>query len=446
MELPEEWKAFPNLDEYLLRLNRLLTALPGKLSRLFPRTNLMLKNLWNQADRLKPDEFLAAVYRYEKLDFYQDIEVLSNIRLDPDFNYFLNDKSVNINRIKDQLNEIQNCIDYLYLCQVYTSDIDINEVEADKAAIWNVIFSISSFLDWLVDLKQMLQSSLFRLQPPESLQIQSSQSSSNLAEFILSLPEDSEVKQRLKNIGEWNKTHFAKMDEVIARWQKWLAEELKPIPYEDYAQRFEYACCNVLDEFKSKYHSGHIAEFTDVPMAEFIEAIKDTAARIVVQSEKDMAQRRTRIEQEILSTIEAPAPQPKKLVLEPYTEAQKEELVQFILAPLGGLNPQKQFIMNRKDFERLITYTNHLVRTDSLPNPILPIKQTGISNEHIRYTYYRLHKQLFGTKYKRPSFIEFLHVVFPQFAGTSQTTTNSKFSTPPKSYGRDFAGYIGEPL
>ena len=129
---------------------------------------------------------------------------------------------------------------------------------------------------------------------------------------------------------------------------------------------------------------------------------------------------------------------------EPYSDAQKQEYVRAILSPLGGVNPQKHPIMSEADFNRLIAYTDHLVLSNTLPDTITSIKQTEISNLHISYTFYRLHKQLFGTRRIKDSFIEFLHTTFSQFAGTSKTTTKAKFATAPNSYENDFAGYISE--
>lgn len=126
------------------------------------------------------------------------------------------------------------------------------------------------------------------------------------------------------------------------------------------------------------------------------------------------------------------------------SDAKKENTVRLILARLNGMSPQKRRIMSEADFNRLITYTDHLVLTDTLPTEIVPIAQTDISNEHIRYTFYLLHSKLFGSRRIKQSFIDFLHRVFTQFTGTQPRTTKAKFATAPKSYHRDFTGYIGE--
>ncbi|UFH51817.1 hypothetical protein [Spirosoma sp. KNUC1025] len=121
----------------------------------------------------------------------------------------------------------------------------------------------------------------------------------------------------------------------------------------------------------------------------------------------------------------------------PLTREEKLQCVQRILKPLNGVNPNKQPIMDQDSFDRLSSYTISLILDDRLPNDIKVIPCTNISNEHIRFTFYRLQKELFG-KPVNGSIIDFLHSVFRQFENTSPKTTRSKFSSPPKSYDRDF--------
>ncbi|XWW44468.1 hypothetical protein JYG30_17070 [Fibrella sp. USSR17] len=146
------------------------------------------------------------------------------------------------------------------------------------------------------------------------------------------------------------------------------------------------------------------------------------------------------------SVKEAELPTLNHPVSEPLTTEERKHIIHAVLAPLSGLNPQKNRILLPEDFQRLITYSEQLAMTNSIPEGIKPIGQTGISNEHIRYTFYRLHKRLFGTRRIHTSFITFLHTVFTQFNETATTTTKAKFSAAPKSYATDFAGYIGEEL
>lgn len=104
---------------------------------------------------------------------------------------------------------------------------------------------------------------------------------------------------------------------------------------------------------------------------------------------------------------------------------------------LSGVNPQKQKIMSENEFKRLKDYTEHLIRQEAIPDNIQPIQQTNISNEHIRYTFYLIHKDLYTTTRKRHYFIDFLHTVFAQFQHTQKDTTWRKFSNAPKSYQKD---------
>ena len=116
----------------------------------------------------------------------------------------------------------------------------------------------------------------------------------------------------------------------------------------------------------------------------------------------------------------------------------KRQLVRSILAPLAGINLQKEEIMESGDFIRLIEYTDYLVLNDKLPENIIKIKKVNISIEHIRFTFYRLHKEVFATRKIHDSFVTFLHAAFGILDNTSIATTKAKFSTRPSSYERDF--------
>ena len=158
LEIPQQWKSLPNLREYLLCLNRLLSKLPNKLSTLFPRANI--NNQWNDSARLLPNEYLAATQRYGQLDFINDADVLSNIRLDPDFAFFLNEEHIEFQQVEQQVDKIQSVLDYLQKCQTYTSDFDINTVEANKTVFWNIIVGLDEITNWLYDLFRQLNSRL----------------------------------------------------------------------------------------------------------------------------------------------------------------------------------------------------------------------------------------------------------------------------------------------
>ena len=102
-----------------------------------------------------------------------------------------------------------------------------------------------------------------------------------------------------------------------------------------------------------------------------------------------------------------------------------------------GLFVTKMKIMTQVDFERMIKYTFTLIETDKLPDPIERIKQIGLPNEWIRYTYYLIHRDIYTTKQIRIVWIDFLHAVFNQFDNTDPKTTKTKFSTRPSNYDHD---------
>ncbi|MBO0939960.1 hypothetical protein J2I47_25670 [Fibrella sp. HMF5335] len=118
----------------------------------------------------------------------------------------------------------------------------------------------------------------------------------------------------------------------------------------------------------------------------------------------------------------------------------KKGCVRSILAPLSGLNPQKQPIMSSEDFERLINYADHLALEDVIPENIKPITQIDIPTGHISKTFHRLHSELYGTRRIHDSFIDFIRAVFlNKYSGQDRTVTKTNFSKRgPASYFRDF--------
>jgi hypothetical protein len=94
-------------------------------------------------------------------------------------------------------------------------------------------------------------------------------------------------------------------------------------------------------------------------------------------------------------------------------------------------------IMSDNDFERLTNYITTLIDTGTLPPDIQPIPQTATTTEYLRYTFYKIHKELYTTKPIRTEWIELLHAVFIQFKDTEHKTTRKKFSTIPPHYDQD---------
>lgn len=104
------------------------------------------------------------------------------------------------------------------------------------------------------------------------------------------------------------------------------------------------------------------------------------------------------------------------------------------LAFFKGHNEYQRKIMKDTDFDRLIQFTYELIETDKVPFIAPAICQIDLTNHMIRYTYYLIHKELYGTKQIKDHWIDFIHKVFAQFQGTETTTTRIKFSVKPPKY------------
>jgi hypothetical protein len=130
--------------------------------------------------------------------------------------------------------------------------------------------------------------------------------------------------------------------------------------------------------------------------------------------------------------------QPNREITSAVHQVDYEEVISRILAPLDGLNHSNIRIMSEANFRQLVEYTTHLAIIDSVPTIDKPFPELAISTRHIRYTFYRLHKELFGTSKIRPAFIDFLHTAFSQFDNWEWLTTKAQFSIAPKSYKKDF--------
>jgi len=118
------------------------------------------------------------------------------------------------------------------------------------------------------------------------------------------------------------------------------------------------------------------------------------------------------------------------------TEQQKSFAAEH-LKFMSGANVQQEKIMQDNDFKRMMEYSYHLIETGKLPTDIKQIPQINIPTQHIRYTYYIIHKNLYGTKGIKKEWIDFLHKVFKQFSNTEKKTTKTKFSTKPQNYDSD---------
>lgn len=120
------------------------------------------------------------------------------------------------------------------------------------------------------------------------------------------------------------------------------------------------------------------------------------------------------------------------------TVEQRQQIARDYIAFLEGVNQQNQLIMTDKEFKNLLNYTDYLILHGQVPSGIHPIKPVNISKDHIKYTYYSIHKELYGTRPVKDAFINFLREVFFDFHRSPDfSTMKAKFSFMPKSYYKD---------
>lgn len=117
---------------------------------------------------------------------------------------------------------------------------------------------------------------------------------------------------------------------------------------------------------------------------------------------------------------------------------EKQQIARSHIEFLGGCNLQCLPIMSPKEYKNLIGYVNYLVEHEQVPPSIERIRPTNISKDHIKHTFYLIHKQLCGTNSFRDVIINFLIAVFQDFeTKPTFSTMKTKFSVGPKSYYAD---------
>lgn len=424
-----------NTEPTLLQLNRVLAEMPGKLNSLFSGVDIQLQERWDTLKRLQTEEYEAVVRRYRHLNLIDDINLIETIQLNHDFEYELKNRTDKLSVVSDLLTKVHTLNSCITNCLKYLSDVD-----ADQPIVFNVTSGIAELNNWLIDLINLLNSCL----RPQNYQ----------QDFEL-LQNDTAYQLFQAHIREF-KTLYAEIsvDAIDGRLNK-INEFIDEALHDKSDIDTAFSISSVSNErfsvsnrkIKSNCHYEYLRLTYGFYQSNWCEGrVHGTlASRVYAKCFlfKDWLEEQKK--NLIMATLTPPANDTQQSqASSAYNDDQKRSYVRSILAPLSGLNPSKQAIISRVDFERLITYTDYLVFNNTLPAEISTIAQTGISNEHVRYTFYRLHKELFGTRQIRPAFIDFLHAVFTQFSGTAKTTTKSKFSTPPKSYENDFTGYIGE--
>ena len=120
------------------------------------------------------------------------------------------------------------------------------------------------------------------------------------------------------------------------------------------------------------------------------------------------------------------------------TSADKfKQQAQEALHHFSGYNTQHRKIMQDTDYNRLIEYTYYLIEHEQLPKQIKPIPQIDLSANHIRYTYYLMHKAFYTSNEIKSIWIDFLQKVFTQLSSQNWQTIKTKFSTKPPNYDHD---------
>lgn len=119
------------------------------------------------------------------------------------------------------------------------------------------------------------------------------------------------------------------------------------------------------------------------------------------------------------------------------TAKEEIEIALNFISFMDGANPNNIRIMESEEFERLKGYVTTLIKDQKLPDNIQPFDALNISAGHIRYTFYRIHKKLYGIKPRKTYFIDFLKKTFRQFDSSARETVSTKFSQKPNSYDND---------
>lgn len=127
----------------------------------------------------------------------------------------------------------------------------------------------------------------------------------------------------------------------------------------------------------------------------------------------------------------------------PNAEVLKQMALEYI-KHFSGVNLQQRKIMSDAEYNRLIEYLFHLIEHDKLPPTYAPIQKIGLSANHIKYTFYKIHSACFGTTEIKSVWIDFLEKIFKQFENQSWQTIKTKFSVPPPKYEKDMEAMTGQ--
>lgn len=122
---------------------------------------------------------------------------------------------------------------------------------------------------------------------------------------------------------------------------------------------------------------------------------------------------------------------PVSKALEPET---RKRIARTYLEFMSGVNLQSEPIMTTREYDKMLAYTDHLMEFNAVPTDIESIRRIAISNRHIIYTYYLIHRELTTGVHINDTYIEFLIAVFSQLGNWEQKNLKAKFSDKPNQY------------
>lgn len=101
---------------------------------------------------------------------------------------------------------------------------------------------------------------------------------------------------------------------------------------------------------------------------------------------------------------------------------------------LKGNNLSKEKIMSDREYKRLIMLVAELIDTEELPQDESHFILNGITGYSIKYSFYLLHQEQYGTIKIKGIFIEFLSKYFTSLHNWSKKTLKTKFSVKPNKF------------
>lgn len=115
-----------------------------------------------------------------------------------------------------------------------------------------------------------------------------------------------------------------------------------------------------------------------------------------------------------------------------------EELVKSIFSFMKGFNEARQQIMPEGEYNLMIGYIVAFIKEDKAPYIEKKLGKTNISNELLRFLFWVLHHEYYGTLRIKDNFFEFMKITFKQLEDYEEATLKRKFATKPNTKGKKF--------